>query len=82
MSEHIMQTFYAVCSVLAFSVLVVTLVADNQKFFARLQFKPFTCVYCMTWWVAIVVGFIVFPEQLYMIPMLQILAYIAYQRLL
>jgi hypothetical protein len=78
-----MQTLYAVLTVTALSVAVVKLVTENPERLALLQRKPFTCVYCMTWWLAAAISLVIFPTHPYfMIPVVQILAYIVYQKLL
>jgi hypothetical protein len=82
MSEHLVQTLYAVLATTAISLGVVTLVTDHPDSLSKLQRKPFNCIYCMTWWVAIVVAALLFPSYWYlMAPVVQITAYITYQRL-
>jgi len=74
------QLLYAVLTTVCFAVAITTVVNDN---FPKLQRKPFSCVYCMTWWIAIPISPLLQADPLagfVLIPITQILAWIVYQK--
>lgn len=80
MSVDHVQLLYAVLTTVCFAVAITTVVNDN---FPKLQRKPFNCVYCMTWYVAIILSMSMQPNPLVgflLIPVTQILAWIIYQK--
>ena len=87
MSEHAVQTLYAVFTTLALAIGIRTFVADNLSYVSVFTRKPFTCVYCLTFWCAIPVVLVLMPDMeitdiIVSILVVHILAFIANQKLI
>ena len=80
MPEHLMQIFYAIFITLAAAV------AAANTLGVKWPWKPFNCVYCLTVWFGLICSCILnvdTPVQaLVMWPVIHILAFIVYQKLI
>lgn len=91
MPEFNVQVLYAVLitsiAVSALAVAVVRFTTENStRLWAWLTYKPFSCVYCMTWWLAVILTPLCVindpPTTCLLIPVVHVLAFAFYNKVL
>ena len=62
MSELIVQTLYAIFCTLGLAIGTQTVIADHFSDVTLFKRKPFSCIYCLTFWWSIVSVLLLMPD--------------------